>query len=349
MRSLPLFKFGSRARSTSWGIAVCTMFIVASFSVAGGLRTSMDTLKDNFTEDTFLATKPGASGPEFFSETSVYDVARNSALGILADVVVAPYGTQVMAFAVSGNPSALPEQFYVTGTDAMRGDRFPFVGNITLQDQTSIDVRIVGGYSSTVFPSNWLLCSVGTLQALTGHADMFNFIVVKEPSPADRAYLEDRGFSLQPLTSIVEFLDSGVREIESDAFWVLIPSSFVIAVLAYAFIGIETSDRRHDIGIIKTVGAGRRRVLSYLLLNALVISAWGGLVGVALGVVLSYGISTVASSLFTSVFVVKASGSVILISFVATAGAGLVGALGPAVKMTLTSPVDDLKEVTRSS
>jgi len=110
---------------------VCTMFIVASFSVAGGLRTSMDTLKDNFTEGTFLATKPGASGPEFFSEMSVYDVVRNSALGILADVVVAPYGTQAMAFAVSGNPNALPEQFYVTGTDALRGARFTFVGNIT--------------------------------------------------------------------------------------------------------------------------------------------------------------------------------------------------------------------------
>ena len=349
MRSLPLFKFGSRARSTSWGIAVCTMFIVASFSVVGGLRTSMDTLKDNFSEDTFLATKPGTSGPDFFSELSVHEVARNSALGILADVVVYPYGTRVMAFAVSGNPSVLPEQFYVTGTDAMRGDRFPYAGNMTLQDKTSIDVSIVGGYSSTVFPSNWLLCSAATLQTLTGHADMFNFIVVKGPSPADRAYLEDRGFSIQPLTSIVEFLDSGIGEIESDAFWILIPSSFVIAVLAYAFVGIETSDRRHDIGIIKTVGAGRWRILSYLLLNALVISTWGGLVGIALGVVLSYGISTVASSLFTSVFVVRASESVILISLVAAAGAGLVGALGPAVKMTLTSPVDDLREVTRSS
>jgi hypothetical protein len=328
---------------------VCTMFIVASFSVAGGLRTSMDTLKDNFTADTFIATKPGPSGPEFFGEASVSEMAGNSAFGILADAVVVPNGTRIMAFAVSGDSSALPEQFYVTGTDAMRGNTFPYVGNITLQDQTSVDVRIVGGYSSTVFPSNWLLCSVGTLQALTGHADMFNFLVIKDPHPADRTYLEDRGFSLQPLTSIVEFLDSGVREIESDAFWVLIPSSFVIAVLAYAFIGTETSDRRHDIGIIKTVGAGRRRVLSYLLLNALAISAWGGLVGVALGVVLSYGISTVASSLFTSVFVVKASESIILVSFVATTGAGLVGALGPAVKMTLTSPVDDLKEATRSS
>ena len=59
MRSLPFFKFGSRARSTSLGIAICTMFIVASFSVAGGLRTSMDKLKDSFSEDTYLVTMPG--------------------------------------------------------------------------------------------------------------------------------------------------------------------------------------------------------------------------------------------------------------------------------------------------
>lgn len=347
MRSLPLFRFGSRAKATSWGIALCTMFIVASFSVAGGLRTSMDTLKSNFSEDLYLATMPSASGPEFFSEISVHGVVQNSALGILADVSVAPYGTRIMAFAISEN-RALPEQFYATGSNAMRGDKFPFVGNLTLQDETTAYVSIVGGYTSTIFPSNWLQCSAALLQTLTDHPDLFNFLVINGPSSADRAYLEESGFLLQPMTSIVEFLDSGVREIESDAFWVLIPSSFVIAVLAYAFIGVETSDRRHDIGIIKTVGAGRRRVLYYLLMNAILISAWGGLVGVALGIVLSYGISTAASSLFASVFVVKVSEWVVLISFAATAGAGLIGALGPAVKMTLTSPVDDLKEVAPS-
>jgi putative ABC transport system permease protein len=159
------------------------------------------------------------------------------------------------------------------------------------------------------------------------------------------AALEEQGFVVQPLIGIIDFLNSGVHEIKNDAVWVLIPSAFVIAVLAYSFIGSETADRRHDIGIVKTLGAGRKRVLGYLLLNALVISAWGGLLGVALGVVLSYALSTAASAMFTSVFMIETSEMLLVVSFFATVGAGVLGALIPAVKMTLTSPVQDLKEV----
>jgi ABC-type antimicrobial peptide transport system permease subunit len=60
---------------------------------------------------------------------------------------------------------------------------------------------------------------------------------------------------------------------------------------------------------------------------------------------LSYGVSTLASSMFTSVFVIKVSESLLLLSFIVTVGAGVAGALFPALKMTLSSPVEDLKEV----
>jgi hypothetical protein len=323
------------------------MFIVASFSVAGGLRTSMDKLKDSFSEDTYLVTMPGQSGPEFFDQMPVNEIAQSSSPGILIDATLEPYGTLVTVFAVSESQRTLSEHLETNGPYVLAGESFLFAGNAILRDQAAADVNISGRFSSTIFPSDWLLCSVETLQTITGQSGKFNFVIINAVSIDQRRLIEDLGFYVQPLTGIVEFLDTGVRELESDAFWVLIPSSFVIAVLAYAFIGSETVDRRHDIGIMKTIGAGRWRVLSYLMTNALIISAWGGLVGVALGIVLSYGVSTVASSLFTSVFVVKASESLLLVSFASTLGASLVGALGPALKMTLTSPVDDLKEATR--
>jgi hypothetical protein len=49
--------------------------------------------------------------------------------------------------------------------------------------------------------------------------------------------------------------------------------------------------------------------------------------------------------MFTSVFVIKASESLLILSFIVTVGAGVAGALVPSLRMTLSSPVEDLKEV----
>jgi hypothetical protein len=42
---------------------------------------------------------------------------------------------------------------------------------------------------------------------------------------------------------------------------------------------------------------------------------------------------------------IETSEILLIVSFLVTVGAGVLGALIPAVKMTMTSPVQDLKEV----
>jgi hypothetical protein len=321
------------------------MFIVASFSVVGGLRTSMDTLKDNFNAEYYLATKQSSVGLEFFDQQTVSEISQQSAFGVFVSARTSPEGESASVFALDDSHAILPESHVAYGSELLRGQDSPFWGPIVLEAQGVVNANVSGSFSSSIFPSNWMLGSLGLLGNLTEQPGEFNFIILKNPSSTADAYLQSKGFSLQPMIGIIEFLDSGIQEIERDANWALIPSVFVIAVLAYSFLGTETADRRHDIGIIKTVGAGRWRILSYLLTSALIISAWGGLLGLALGIVLSYGVSTLASSMFTSVFLIKASESLLLLSFVVTVGAGVAGALVPALKMTLSSPVEDLKEV----
>jgi len=346
MRSLPLFKFGDRARSTSWGIALCTMFIVASFSIAGGLETSMDKLVGGFSSNRYLITLPGDGGPDFIPTSSLEPFADRVAKGTYVEAVALPYNETVTVFSISDRYGVLPEQFYVRENDVLIGPAVAMSGEITIVTNNTVTAAIDGRFSSSFFPPSWILAREDLVQELTGRSvDNYNFAIAREMNATGIAALEDQGFVVQPLIGIIDFLNSGVHEIKNDAVWVLIPSAFVIAVLAYSFIGSETADRRHDIGIVKTLGAGRKRVLGYLLLNALVISAWGGLLGVALGVVLSYALSTAASAMFTSVFIIETSEMLLIVSFFATVGAGVLGALMPAVKMTLTSPVQDLKEV----
>jgi putative ABC transport system permease protein len=346
MRSLPLFKFGPRARSTSWGIALCTMFIVASFSVAGGLRTSMDKLASNFSAENYLVTMPGETGPEFFSVEDLESIYGQYAVGAFVDATVLPQNMSVTVFALEDKWNAVGELYYVTGDNLLVGTALQISGDVTLIGPQEVSASVSGRFSSSIFPNDWATGSMALLSELTGQTDdLYNFAITKSLNASAVAGLEGKGFTVQPLIGIIEFLDSGVNEIESDTTWVLLPSAFVIAVLAYSFLGSETADRRHDIGIIKTLGAGRRRVLAYLLLNALAISAYGGLLGVALGVVVSYALSTAASAMFTSVFIIESSEVLLLMAFMATLAAGVLGALIPALRMTYTSPVQDLKEV----
>jgi hypothetical protein len=346
MRSLPLFKFGRRARSTSWGIALCTMFIVASFSVAGGLRTSMDKLAGNFSAETYLLTMPGESGPTFFTTGDLESIYGHYAAGTVTKATALPVNMSVTVFCLDNIWNVVGETYYVTGYDFLEGTSLGLAGDVVLVGEHEVYGGISGRYSSSIFPNDWMMGSIDALRELTGQATTkYNFAIAKGVNASTIAALEGKGFSVQPLIGIIEFLDSGVSEIESDTTWVLLPSSFVIAVLAYSFLGSETADRMHDIGILKTLGAGRRRVLSYLLLNAFIISAYGGLLGVALGIVVSYGLSTAASAMFTSVFVIKSSEMLLVTAFLVTLAAGVLGALIPALRMTFTSPVHDLKEV----
>lgn len=344
MRYLPLFRFNRRARSTSWGIALCTMFIVASFSVASGLRVSMDTLADNFTSQYSLVSYPGESGMDFFETSSLGAAEARSAFCV---VVVASAGTDsVVVFSVSDPGGVLDETFSASGQEVKVGMSVPISGNVTFVAETSQEATVVSRFSSSMFPSTWVLGSEGMVAALAGSGtEEANLALSEWLTDEERSRLESAGFSVQPMVSIVEFLDSSVAELESDAYWVLVPSAFVIAVLAYSFIGAEVADKRREVGIIKTIGASRRRVFSYLLAESALMCAYGGALGLALGIVMSYAVSTFASHIFSSVFVIEIEEVLLLMAFSVTVCAGILGAIIPTVRMTMSSPVQDLREV----
>lgn len=348
MTSPPLFRFNDRARATSLGIALCTMFIVASFSVVGGLRTSMERLSANYSTELYLLTMPEGQGLQFFSVELLFGIYPRYAMGTVSTVEVAPGNLTVTAFSIVDEFKILPERFLVSGRDCLAGSALGIIGDVTVISHEAVNATVLGKYSSAVFPNDWLLCSSTMMsELLGGPTPPYNFAVAKGIDAGEVDYLESQGFCVQPTVAIMDFLESSVDEIEHDATWVLLPSAFVIAVLAYSFIGAETADRRHDIGIIKTLGAGRRWVFGYLVANAFVISAYGGLFGVALGVVLSYALSTVASAIVSSVFVIETSELLLVTAFLVTVAAGVVGATIPAARMTLTSPVEDLRVVVR--
>jgi ABC-type antimicrobial peptide transport system permease subunit len=341
----PVLRFGSRARSTSLGIALCTMFMVASFSVVSGLSASVDKLEQNFTSDLFLVTMPGPSGPSFFDPSDVLSVAAECAYGTFVEVEVNATPSTAMVFYVDdqrahtipGLDQAYEGTVYAAGTAYPEKLRITHAGiseEVTLAERDSVDE----------FMDEWLLGSHGLLANLTGEPTKVNFAIAESLTQGQRGDLASMGFSVQAMTGIIDFLGQSMDQIQDDVLLVLVPSSFVVAVLSYGFIGAEVADRRHDIGILKTIGARRSKILRMLLANALLISLWGGVLGLAFGIVLSYGISTAASSLFTSVFLMSIEPIVLALAFLSTIAAGMVGALLPTLRMTMSSPIRDLRE-----
>lgn len=104
---------------------------------------------------------------------------------------------------------------------------------------------------------------------------------------------------------------------------------------------VSVTERTREIGIRKAVGARRKDILLQFLLEAAILSIFGGAIGIALGVGVSQVISgmTVAGSSITAVVSVE---SVLLASGV-SAGIGLFFGIYPATRAARLNPIEALR------
>jgi len=100
---------------------------------------------------------------------------------------------------------------------------------------------------------------------------------------------------------------------------------------------VSVTERTREIGLRKAVGALRRDILMQFLLEALVVSAVGGLLGILLGALVTL-LLAVAAGWTTTITL----GSVLL-AFIFSAGIGVVFGLYPARKAAQLNPIDALR------
>jgi putative ABC transport system permease protein len=101
---------------------------------------------------------------------------------------------------------------------------------------------------------------------------------------------------------------------------------------------VSVTERTREVGIRKAVGATRRDILAQFLLEAIVLSFLGGLVGIAFG----YLGSDLISSLSTSLTTVVSAWIVVLAAGVASA-IGLVFGVYPALRAARLQPIEALR------
>lgn len=100
---------------------------------------------------------------------------------------------------------------------------------------------------------------------------------------------------------------------------------------------VSVTERTREIGIRKALGARYHNILMQFLIEAVVISVAGGLLGIALGIGSSYAVSAIAGwkTIISSLAIVAAFGFSVMI--------GLFFGIYPARKAALLDPIDALR------
>ncbi len=100
---------------------------------------------------------------------------------------------------------------------------------------------------------------------------------------------------------------------------------------------VSVSERNHEIGVRKAVGASSRNILMQFLFEALILSILGGIFGLILGYILAFVISTITP------FAPFISWEIILITLLTTLAVGIIFGIYPAIKAAAKNPIDSLK------
>lgn len=338
MLALDLFRYTSRLKVLTFAIGVCVAFIIGSYAFANGLSITVESISNKFVSEGVLAYQ----GSDLEASLIVpSQLITDHTFASIAICVASVNGSERTFFAVDDPLSTLNQNLVPLQGEMLSGSVNPLSGAVNLTtDEGNVGLYANHTYSSAKFPAYWNLLRWDDLIKLRPEMRLNASFVIFASSDGELLNsLHSQGLTVQEMTGILNYFAAGSREVTSDLWLIIVPSSFIVALLVYSALSMEVKDRARDIAILKTMGSSDRQIRGIFFFQALILSILGALVGILIGIIVSYGISTTSSSLISnSIFMLKVTETSMMIAFVSTMVAGLLGSVYPiynAVRQTV--------------
>lgn len=202
-------------------------------------------------------------------------------------------GTTIALKEVSGSVSRLGPGETLISED-VAGDRGLSVGStvpVTWEDNSRETLRVTGVYEANELVGNYL---VDDSAARHFTQQLYYAALVKLTDGADPAAVRtalDRAIAPFPnveLQDQSEFVGEATRQIDQlvQFFQLLLALSVGIAVLGIVnTLALSVLERTRELGLLRAVGMSRRQVKRMVRVEAVLVSVFGGLLGLAVGVV----------------------------------------------------------------
>ncbi len=147
--------------------------------------------------------------------------------------------------------------------------------------------------------------------------------------------LTEDDFTLQAAESSLELVNN-ITNILSLALGGIAAISLLVGGIGVANIMlVSVTERTKEIGLRKALGARRIDILSQFLLEAVIISLFGGVIGIVIGLISSYILSLFLVSQVTPLSILLAFGFSVMI--------GVVFGMAPAIRASKLNPIDALR------
>jgi len=153
----------------------------------------------------------------------------------------------------------------------------------------------------------------------------------------DIIYGDEDDFTIFDQASLLEVVDTITATLTTFLGAIAAISLVVGGIGIMNIMLVSVTERTREIGIRKAIGALRRDILAQFLLESLVLSLLGGVIGIALG----WSIAAVASSLFGLTLVVDLG--TIMLSATFAGAVGLIFGIYPAWRASNLRPIEALR------
>ena len=149
--------------------------------------------------------------------------------------------------------------------------------------------------------------------------------------------IEDNNFGLERSDDLINRIGNITSVLSTIAWIVSIITIFGSTIALLNMMLVSVSKRTREIGVRKALGAKRSTIAFQFFIETIIIGQLGGLLGIGLGILVGWGVSTGIGFKFTTPWLAMISA--VIITFVVAVISGLM----PAIKAAKLDPVESLR------